>query len=311
MNKNIMQPPNRINYLLIIIVQTIALGSLAIGSQLNLVGMVCCAIIYSFILQTNYALIHEATHNILNANSKLNVVLGSLCCCLFPLPFSIVRITHAMHHRHNRDPNERFDLYEDNHFSWSRFVNWYGILTGFFWLFTVIGLNLIAIFPSLLKRLNITRSSPHVLRALRIYYAQNTKLLPRLQIVAIVGYWILAIGLLKLTTSMLLLGLIAFAFNWSTRQYIQHAYASLDNILGSHNLTTNKLNGLILLNGQWDLIHHRYPYAPWIALPLLAKQQPPEAPHLSYGKQYLRMWQGPMYMSQLQQIYPQHNRSSL
>lgn len=296
-------PPQKLNVVLILVVQTLALGSLYLGSNVwsGWLGMLICAVVYSFVLQTNYALMHEAMHGILHKNSKVNALLGSLCSNLFPVPFSVIRVTHAMHHRHNRDSNERFDLYHGDHDRLKQTLNWYGIMTGVFWLLTVVSLNLIGIYPKILKKMKINRHSAHVFRALRIYFAQNSPLLPRLQILFILVYWAGAIWFLNLSLSMLALAAFAFAFNWSTRQYIQHAFADVNKISGSHNLKTNRVNGWILLNGQWDLVHHYCPTAPWIALSNIGKRLP-EQPTLTYLKQYCRMWKGPMRLSDLEKM---------
>lgn len=295
-------PPQKLNLVLIVLIQSLALGALYLGSNVlnQWWGMLLCAFVYSFVLQTNYALMHEAMHGILHRNPKINMYLGSLCCCLFPVPFSVIRVTHAMHHRHNRDPNERFDLYDGAHDRLKQTLNWYGIMTGVFWFLTVISLNLVALCPSVLKKMNINRHSAHVLRALRIYFAQNSSTLPRLQVLGIVIYWACVIWLLNLSGAMLVLGALAFAFNWSTRQYIQHAFADVDKISGSHNLKTGQINSWILLNGQWDLVHHYCPTAPWVALPSIGKGLPESLqPKISYLKQYCRMWKGPVLRESL------------
>jgi hypothetical protein len=46
----------------------------------------------------------------------------------------------------------------------------------------------------------------------------------------------------------------------------------------------------VLLHGEWDLNHHRYPEVSWYYLPTI---ETPPAPRGSYSKQYWRQWLGP------------------
>jgi hypothetical protein len=81
-----------------------------------------------------------------------------------------------------------------------------------------------------------------------------------------------------------------FAFNWSTRQYVGHAFTRRDVIEGAWNLRHNRLMTWVLLHGEWDLNHHRRPDVSWYYLPRLAS---PDEPRRSYLRQYWRLWLGP------------------
>jgi hypothetical protein len=81
-----------------------------------------------------------------------------------------------------------------------------------------------------------------------------------------------------------------FAFNWSTRQYVGHAFTRRHVIEGAWNLRHNGLMTWILLHGEWDLNHHRRPDVSWYYLPRLS---PPGEPRRSYVLQYWRLWLGP------------------
>jgi len=82
----------------------------------------------------------------------------------------------------------------------------------------------------------------------------------------------------------------AFWFNWSTRQYVTHAFSPRDVMNGAWNLKVSRMMGWIFLNGQWDLVHHNYPRVHWQDLPTLrsTSRKP-----ISYWRQYLKLWTGP------------------
>jgi hypothetical protein len=81
-----------------------------------------------------------------------------------------------------------------------------------------------------------------------------------------------------------------FSFNWSTRQYVGHAFSKRDIVDGAWNLRHNWLMSQILLHGEWDLNHHRHPEVPWSYLPVLEASGEPRP---SYVKHYWRQWLGP------------------
>src|SRR5205085_633000 len=81
-----------------------------------------------------------------------------------------------------------------------------------------------------------------------------------------------------------------FAVNWSTRQYVGHAFSRRDVIEGAWNLRHNRVMTWVLLHGEWDLNHHRRPDVSWYYLPRLSR---PGEVRPSYMRQYWRLWLGP------------------
>jgi fatty acid desaturase len=86
-----------------------------------------------------------------------------------------------------------------------------------------------------------------------------------------------------------------FSFNWSTRQYIGHAFSKRDVIEGAWNLEHNGLMTWVLLHGEYDLNHHRRPEVPWFYLPRIS---PEGEPRPSYFWQYWRQWLGPRVVTE-------------
>ena len=52
----------------------------------------------------------------------------------FPAPFHLIRQGHIGHHMRNRSDDEAFDLYFDEDKPVWRWLYWYGIITGIFWM---------------------------------------------------------------------------------------------------------------------------------------------------------------------------------
>jgi fatty acid desaturase len=98
-------------------------------------------------------------------------------------------------------------------------------------------------------------------------------------------FWLLALNWIAV-----LVMYACFSFNWSTRQYVGHAFSRRDVIDGAWNLKTNALMSWLLLHSELDLNHHRRPEVPWYYLPRVTA---PDAPQISYVRQYWRQWIGP------------------
>src|SRR5262245_44236045 len=87
--------PDRLNIALVIIVFATATGLLWLGSWVeSWYAIVGVGIVFSYVLLTNYALLHEATHGNLHSNPRVNFWLGVLAGILFPMPYSMMRVTH-------------------------------------------------------------------------------------------------------------------------------------------------------------------------------------------------------------------------
>jgi fatty acid desaturase len=281
--------PNRLNVTLVAVVFVSAIALLWLGSWFQewyAVGVV--AVAFSYLLLTNYALLHEATHLNLHSNPTLNYALGVVTGILFPVPFSMVRVTHQGHHLRNRTDFEMFDLYYPTDNLLFKYGQWYSILCGLFWPVIPLGGLLFALCPSVLRTraFRQARSSSYLLGDIQ---GAEVRAIRR-EALLIVAFFAALFWLLHLHWLNTLVLYACFSFNWSTRQYIGHAFSRRDVIEGAWNLRHNRLMTWILLHGEWDLNHHRRPDVSWYYLPRLS--QPGEA-RLSYLKQYWRQWLGP------------------
>jgi fatty acid desaturase len=281
--------PARLNVALVLLVCSAATGLLWLGSraeswwQVALVG-----VIFSYVLLTNYALLHEATHNNLHPKARVNYWLGVLTGAFFPVPFSMVHTTHQGHHLRNRTDFEMFDLYYPTDNRLVKYGQWYAILCGLFWPIIPVGGLVFAVCPGLLRTRvwRQARSSSYLLSDVRGAEVRAI----RGEVLLIVLWFAVLFWLLELSWLNTLVLYACFAVNWSTRQYVGHAFTRRDVIEGAWNLRHNRLMSWVLLHGEWDLNHHRRPDVSWYYLPSLS---PPDEPRRSYVRQYLRLWLGP------------------
>src|SRR5438552_11183665 len=144
--------PNRLNLALVIVIFAAAVALLWLGSAVEKwYSVLAVGIVFSYVLLTNYALLHEAAHGNLHSSSRINFWLGLITGALFPIPFTLIRTTHQGHHLRNRTDFEMFDLYYPTDNRLLKYGQWYSILCGLFWPIIPLGAVLFAVCPALLR----------------------------------------------------------------------------------------------------------------------------------------------------------------
>jgi fatty acid desaturase len=283
--------PNRLNLVLVALVFSCGVALLWLGSQAGpwyLVVLV--GVVFSYLMLTNYALLHEAAHGNLHSGARVNYLLGVVTGLLFPIPFRLMRTTHQNHHHHNRTDHEMFDLYypSDNRvLKWSQ---WYCLLCGLFWPLVPLGAVIFALFPGLLRWQVFKKADPARGVAIVANLERAAIRAMRLELLLIVAFFCCLFWLFDLRWLNTLILYACFSFNWSTRQYVGHAFSRRDVVEGAWNLCHYPWMSWLLLHGEWDLNHHRRPDVPWYYLPCLSL---PDEPRMAYWKQYWRQWLGP------------------
>lgn len=281
--------PDRLNTLLVVVVAMLATTLLWLGSRMeSWYAALAVGIAFSYVMLTDYALLHESAHGNLHSSPLWNRILGTVAGLYFPCPYSLIRAAHQGHHLRNRTDYEMFDLYYPTDSRFIRYMQWYGILCGFFWPWIPIGAVLFSVCPAALrtKWFRQARSSSYLLADIRNAEIRSI----RLETLATVVFFAVLFWLLDLHWQNTLVLYACFAFNWSTRQYVGHAFTKRDVIDGAWNLRHNRLMSWLLLHSEWDLNHHRHPEVSWLYLPTFGS--PPEAER-SYWRQYVRLWSGP------------------
>lgn len=284
--------PSRLNLAIaagqILAMLAILISAAAVGSWW---GVALLALAYGLIMNSAYAMLHEAEHNLFHPNPRVNAVGGVLLALFFPAPFHLLRQGHLGHHMRNRSDDEAFDLYFEGESPFWKRMQLYGILTGMFWVVILLS-NLIAVIhpraltPKSAKFVAVSRPSEALFETL------NSKYLPAI--------WIEGLLVFALHGSIMLLMripperyfavLFGFGFIWSAMQYAHHYGTNRDVRTGARNLATFRWLDLLWLNHNWHLNHHMDPTVPWIHLPKTAAQ---ESPRGGLIRAYLAMWRGP------------------
>lgn len=280
--------PARLNLLVAALILVSTIGLLWLASQLPLIWALPIGVLTSFILLGNYALMHEATHEILHPSPFVNDTIGMILGWLFPISFTVLKVTHRVHHCCNRTDHEMFDCYYPDDNRLVKCIQWYGLMFGLWWYLIPVGCLLLAVAPSWLhsppfKQARTTEVLFDDFGAVEIRRLRSETLLG-------IAFWILLFAGLQLRWEVVLTTYAIFAFNWSTRQYVTHAFTPRNVVEGALNLRVSRPMGWLLLHGNWDRVHHQHPRLSWLHLPSIGRI---EGYDTWYWRQYRRLWTGP------------------
>ncbi len=256
---------------------------------------IVAAIAFSFLANTVFSLMHEAVHGSFHPDRRRNELGGRIAAAFFPTAFSLQRAFHLSHHRNNRSEVERFDYYSNSDIHVLKVLQWYGVLTGIYWitspLFCVIYAFTANIIPwSRLCGRGNQFSNQTSARPFLESLAEAPISPVRLDVALSAAIQVLIIVVFDVSLLGWCLCYGFFALNWSSLQYADHAFSRLDRHEGAWNLKVSKLIRLLFLNYHYHLGHHRNPSIGWTKLPGTVR---PHDPQLPYWRVLLCMWAGP------------------
>lgn len=287
--------PRALNMTILCVAGACTLAMLALAAHTtSWLVLVVAAVGFSYLNNTIFALLHEATHGMLHPDARWNAWLGRIAAAFFPTSFSLQRAFHLTHHRNNRTESEQFDYLRPRDNKLLKLAQWYSILTGLYWAFVPLGCLLYCLLPNASSIRPLRNTSSLATQTSAAAYlgsldtASGTAI--RLEILLSASLQFGAAWALGVTPAAWLVCYGAFAVNWSALQYADHAWSPLDVHDGAWNLRVNPLIRWLFLNYHHHLAHHRYPTVPWIYLPALVDKNEPQP---SFLRIWLSMWRGP------------------
>lgn len=246
------------------------------------------ALAYGIVMNSAYAMLHEAEHNLLHPHPVVNQAVGAVLALFFPAPFHLIRQGHIGHHIRNRSDDEAFDLYfaDENRF-W-KYLQLYGTLTGMFWALIFLTNLVVAVKPSIIqpRKARFNRPTEAFIESLNPRYRR----LIQAEAWAAILLHAAMIYLWQIPLLSYLAVMFGFGLTWSAMQYAHHYGTERDVAKGAMNLRTLRWLDLVWLNHNWHLNHHMHPTVPWIHLPSLTAGGEERGSLLAA---YLREWRGP------------------
>ncbi|RKH10003.1 fatty acid desaturase [Corallococcus sp. CA047B] len=249
--------------------------------------------VFSYVNNTVFSLLHEATHGVLHPARSVNNGLGRLAATFFPTSFTLQRAFHLTHHRHNRTDREQFDYLRPGDHRWLKRAQWYAILTGIYWVFVPVGALVFALAPGLLKRLRGPGTRYGEQTGADAYLGRLEEAPGAIIRAEVLGTVAVQVGLayaLDLTLAGWALCYAAFAVNWSSLQYADHAWSPLDVREGAWDLRVAAPVRWVFLNYHYHRAHHTHPQVPWL---YLGRYVDEGVPRPGFLRIWLQMWRGP------------------
>ncbi len=287
--------PGRLNALIVTLQIFVAFTCIVFAAKAaTFWQLILIACIFSLLMQGVYGSIHEAVHGILFSNPKANDRTGTLLTMFFPIPFHLLRQGHLNHHRRNRSDDEAFDLwFPDEYVPW-KWVQWFGIITGGFYVICVIGNFAVLLAPFLLhaRWFKFDRPSQAFMNSLNPRYAWAI----RLEALAILAFHPAIIWLLNIPILHYFALFAAFGILWSAMQYVHHYDTPRHITQGARNLFVWAPIDKLWLNHNWHKAHHEHPTVSWLYLEEIGKRSGDPPGFLPFA--YIRMWAGPRAATQ-------------
>lgn len=247
---------------------------------------------FVFVLTMNsvYFAIHEAEHGLLFSDRKINHAAGTVLSVFLPASYTLIRNIHLAHHIHNRSDEEVFDVYSSDDPAWWKKLQFFGILTGGFWLTLVIGNLALAIIPMrwLSRAAQFDRPSATVMK----YVNRHNRWRIRAEAWTVILFHSTIAWWLGWTAIRYAVIYAAFGISWSTLQYVHHYGTCRDVLRGAKNLRYGRVLDFLWLKHGWHLTHHLHPTVSWLYLEEIASDEEPRTESLASA--YFKMWRGPI-----------------
>lgn len=290
--------PQRLNVVLSLAAWGACAGLLVAASRATAwPARLAAAVAFSFTANTVFSLLHESVHGVFSRSRRVNDLFGTVSAAFFPTGFSFQRVCHLGHHRRNRTDAEIFEMVRPGDSRVLKTLQLYGILTGLYWFLPPLGSLLYLASPRLLtgglfrsrdSRLWGTSGADAMLSG---FDADVPAARIRLEVLFSFAFQAALFLGLGLSLAGWAACYAAFALNWSSLQYADHAFSVRDVVNGAWNLRVNPLTRALFLNYHHHLAHHQHPEVAWIHLGRLVD---PARPRPTFWSVYLRMWRGPV-----------------
>lgn len=249
---------------------------------------------FAFWMQMGFSILHEAEHNKLHSSRVVNDFLGTMVAVLFPGSYQLLKTAHLSHHKKNRSDAELVDYVRPGESRLAKRVQFYALVCGLVWigvpLFTVVvslvPWGLVPMAESGAKKSGVGLYLAFI-REIGAWRVRGEALLT-------VAVWWALFRVLRLDVAAVAIAYAAFAFSWSSQQYIYHVRSPRHLVEGAFNLKLWRPLELLYLQFNYHLTHHRAVSIPWIHL----RRATAELPTQGYLATYWRLWRPPEPVSQ-------------
>jgi fatty acid desaturase len=274
----------------------VAVPRMGFAAPWMLYAFACAA---ALLTPMHWALIHEGIHGVLLPGRVANEALARMLAILFGVPFRAVRFAHLRHHRYNRTPWGREEVYDPA--TQSRPLAYamhylritFGLYVGELALSLVCWLPRSILRPRLLALCPDLRDGTQGMAAIidRDVLGASSLAQIRFDAACVIALYASAFAAYAERWPVLAAMLLIRAFISSQLDHAPHHDTPLDRRNHALNLSAPHWLHCLLLNFNLHRTHHQRPSLPWSALPQFTKF---EAGDITFVSAVLRQWWGPV-----------------
>ena len=278
--------------LVVLAVQALAWFALlwTLNQPLGFPARLAVLVLFCWTMQGVFSLMHEYFHQNAHRDPRVNYAIGLVASTLFGTSATLHRVNHWGHHVRNRAEAEQGDFILPGETALRKIALYYFAVGGGLWLSGVVFPIASLVIP---YRAVAFLSSDRRLNTYSAAFEQFRRedwTAMRVEAVLLVAFWAVVPWLVGWSWSTLAQAYAAFAFSWSSLQWVYHLRTPLHPVEGAYNLRLPTPVRWLFLNFNYNLTHHRRPALPW--QDLFAASDPAETQPLWY--RWLRMVEPPV-----------------
>jgi fatty acid desaturase len=250
----------------VLLFQTISwLGSIALLQQLESLWLRILVVIYfCLMMQGVFSLMHDCIHGLGHHRKRMNYWMGVWTGVLFGTSYTLFEVNHHGHHVRNRTAPEIAEFVLPGESRLRKTLVYYFAILGGIWWGSFLAMFLLPFVPySLVKRLNKPGSSMNGYSLSFLSFSRDRWRRLRLESVGTWFIYGMSVWYFDWRLSTLLIAYGAFAFSWSSLQWVYHLRTPLDPVEGAYNLRSLTPVRWLFLNFNYNLTHHRHPELHW------------------------------------------------
>ncbi|MFF7019603.1 fatty acid desaturase [Streptomyces klenkii] len=216
-----------------------------------------------------WSLVHEGIHGTLLADRPWNDRCGRALAVLHGAPFVVLKTGHLLHHRYNRTPRERTEVYDARTTTWAKAAPGYYVrLLGGLYLMECTSVLLALLPATVLRRLARTAEAPDTVAGPLLDRLARPQALRQLRTdaAAVAALYAAAFAAYGEHAWMLCAALAGRALVVSLPDNAYHYATPLDAPLQAMNLRLPRPLEAFALGFNLHGVHHRHPGLPWSAL---------------------------------------------
>jgi len=219
---------------------------------------------FCLMMQGVFSLMHDCIHGLGHHRRRTNYVMGWWTGVLFGTPYTLYQINHHGHHVRNRTPPEIAEFILPGESRLRKTIVYYFAIFGGIWFGSFLGLLLFPFVPySFVRFLNKpgTSMNGYSLSFKNFDLFRWTRL--RVECLTTIAIYSIFVWWREWQLHNVAVAYAAFAFSWSSLQWVYHLRTPLDPIEGAYNLRSLAPIRWLFLNFNYNLTHHRHPELHW------------------------------------------------